>query len=168
MIPLGSKLAPPRGSQVGTIVTKKVEFIKGGNDSGERPRAIMALLSHNVFKPIEENFFSWITFNLESANAFKLDQFKVLLLRSFSMELLHLGVFFSVIQEKNDLQQRNFNMSLLNKSNTCKYCQCFMKNTNIAILMFLPHKSMNLTLEKAGLTLSQRTKVDSSKLSVCR
>ena len=30
MIPLGSKLAPARGSQVGTIIIEKVEFILWG------------------------------------------------------------------------------------------------------------------------------------------
>ena len=43
MIPLDLKLAPPRGSQVGTKGTD-VEFNCGENDSGERSRAIMALL----------------------------------------------------------------------------------------------------------------------------
>ena len=44
MIPLGVKTGTTRGSQVGTKGTKKIEFICGENDSGERSSAIMALL----------------------------------------------------------------------------------------------------------------------------
>ena len=52
-----SKLSPPQGSQVGNQRNKDVEFICGENDSGERSRAIMALLFYFVVAVIPGNFF---------------------------------------------------------------------------------------------------------------
>ena len=80
-MPLGIKTGPTPGVRSWNQRNKDVEFICWENDSGERSRAIMALLSTLP----RTKCVTLVTFILLSTKSFKLDLSKIL---SFGKELI--------------------------------------------------------------------------------